>query len=127
MSDVLNATPNSTPHGSSPDIDPVETQEWLDSLQYVINSRGHERAKFLLTLLEARARQEGVDIPRLTNTPYINTIPADRQPAFPVAKANKNTDGIGGHISTFALLPPFTRSPSITFSGVVVNPATMAT
>ncbi|MFO0528242.1 MAG: hypothetical protein ACK52A_09100, partial [Planctomycetota bacterium] len=73
MSDVLNAAQHSPPHGSSPDIDPIETQEWLDSLHYVINSRGPERAKFLLTLLEARARQEGVDIPRLTNTPYINT------------------------------------------------------
>ena len=122
MSDVLNAAQHSPPHGSSPDIDPIETQEWLDSLHYVINSRGPERAKFLLTLLEARARQEGVDIPSLTNTPYINTIPVEQQPAFPgnreierriksaarwnamcmVARANKTTDGIGGHISTYA-------------------------
>lgn len=122
MSDVINAAQHSPPHGSSPDVDPIETQEWLDSLQYVINSRGPERAKFLLTLLEARARQEGVDLPSLTNTPYINTIPVEQQPAFPgnreierriksatrwnamcmVARANKATDGIGGHISTFA-------------------------
>jgi pyruvate dehydrogenase E1 component len=122
MSDVLNAPQHSPPSGNSPDVDPIETQEWLDSLQYVINSRGPERAKFLLSLLEAKARQEGVEIPKLTNTPYINTIPVEKQPQFPgnreierriksatrwnamcmVARANKTTEGIGGHISTFA-------------------------
>ncbi|MBX3419099.1 MAG: pyruvate dehydrogenase (acetyl-transferring), homodimeric type [Pirellulaceae bacterium] len=104
------------------DVDPVETQEWLDSLGYVINSKGRDRAQYLLTLLEAKAKADGVELPIRSNTPYVNTIPASEQPTYPgnreierriksiirwnamamVAKANKNFEGIGGHISTFA-------------------------
>ncbi len=122
MSDVLK--PNEAADaitGRQPDIDPAETQEWLDSLQYVLDSKGEERAAWLLSLLDARARQAGVDLPIKSNSPYINTIPADEQPAYPgnreierrikstirwnamamVAKANRDHHGIGGHISTF--------------------------
>lgn len=104
------------------DLDPAETAEWLDSLEYVLASRGPERARYLLTLLEQRARQKGVDLPIASNTPYINSIPADKQPAYPgnreierriksiirwnamamVTRANKRFDGLGGHISSFA-------------------------
>ncbi|RMF40442.1 MAG: pyruvate dehydrogenase (acetyl-transferring), homodimeric type [Planctomycetota bacterium] len=104
------------------DIDPAETAEWLSSLEYVLGSKGPERVKFLLKALETRARSEGVDVPLEVNTPYINTIPAHKQPAYPgnrelerriksiirwnamamVTRANKKYDGIGGHISTFA-------------------------
>ena len=104
------------------DIDPTETAEWLDSLNYVLESRGPERASFLLEVLENQARQAGVERPPRTATPYINTIPADQQPAYPghreterriksiirwnamamVVRANKQFDGIGGHISTYA-------------------------
>ncbi len=104
------------------DLDPAETQEWLDSLNYVLQSKGAERVKYLLSALEERAREQGVDLPIDLDTPYINTIPASAQPRYPgnreierriksiirwnamamVVKANKNFDGLGGHISTFA-------------------------
>ena len=106
----------------SVDADPAETKEWLDSLEYVIESRGPERAAFLLQRLRNRAKQQGVDLPLSTVTPYINSIPATEQSPFPgnreierriksiirwnamamVVRANKNFDGIGGHISTYA-------------------------
>jgi pyruvate dehydrogenase E1 component len=104
------------------DIDPVETREWLDSLQYILDSKGRERAQFLLAALNYKASQEGVELPLQYNTPYINTIPASEQPPYPgnreierriksiirwnamamVVRANKRFDGLGGHISTFA-------------------------
>jgi pyruvate dehydrogenase E1 component len=104
------------------DVDPVETREWLDSLQYVLESKGRERAQFLLSMLQNRAVQEGVELPLQLTTPYVNTIPADRQPPYPgnreierriksiirwnamamVVRANRGFEGIGGHISTFA-------------------------
>ncbi|HJN10317.1 MAG TPA: pyruvate dehydrogenase (acetyl-transferring), homodimeric type [Pirellulaceae bacterium] len=104
------------------DSDPVETQEWLDSLEYVLSSRGPERARYLLSVIEQKARKAGVDRPMAMNTPYINTIPADKQPPYPgnreierriksiirwnamamVVRANRQASGIGGHISTFA-------------------------
>ncbi len=104
------------------DIDPVETEEWIDSLEYVINSRGPDRAKYLLSVLEARAKAEGVDLEDKSNTPYINTIHSDQQPPYPgnrelerriksiirwnamamVVRQNKKHKGIGGHISTYA-------------------------
>src|SRR4051794_38665478 len=65
------------------DQDPAETAEWLESLDYVLSSKGSERVKFLLTELERRATIRGVDVPMPLNTPYINTIPPERQPAYP--------------------------------------------
>lgn len=104
------------------DIDPAETAEWLGSLDYILKSKGQDRVKFLLGVLETRARREGVDVPLEVSTPYINTIPVDKQPAYPgnreierriksiirwnamamVVRANKKNHGQGGHISTFA-------------------------
>ncbi|WP_409994652.1 pyruvate dehydrogenase (acetyl-transferring), homodimeric type, partial [Blastopirellula marina] len=104
------------------DVDPAETQEWLDSLDYVLEGKGEDRVRFLLSALENRAHARGVDIPFAANTPYINTIHASDQPAYPgnreferriksiirwnamamVTRANKNFEGLGGHISTFA-------------------------
>lgn len=104
------------------DLDPVETAEWLGSLEYVLASKGPERVKFLLAELEKKARTEGIELPAALNTPYVNTIPVDRQPRFPgnrdlerrikslirwnamamVSRANKEFHGIGGHISTYA-------------------------
>ncbi|MFK7765866.1 MAG: pyruvate dehydrogenase (acetyl-transferring), homodimeric type [Mariniblastus sp.] len=133
MSDVIKSTPKSSGDANEPyikqtvDTDPTETQEWLDSLEYIMSSKGHDRAKYLLSVLEARARVEGVDLPIKSNTAYINTIAKHEQPPYPgnreierriksfvrwnamamVVKANKKTDkpgigGVGGHISTFA-------------------------
>jgi pyruvate dehydrogenase E1 component len=110
------------PAPSVVDVDPSETREWLESLQYVLDSKGRERAQFLLSVLQNKAVQEGVELPHQLTTPYVNTIPADQQPAYPgnreierriksiirwnamamVVRANKASDGIGGHISTFA-------------------------
>jgi len=104
------------------DTDPSETREWLDSLRYVINSRGGDRAAYLLHAIEQEAYRLGVPIPFSATTPYINTIPVDRQPPFPgnrelerriksiirwnamamVVRANREDKSIGGHISTFA-------------------------
>ncbi|MEW4561945.1 pyruvate dehydrogenase (acetyl-transferring), homodimeric type [Bremerella sp. JC770] len=104
------------------DVDPAETQEWLDSLDYVLEGKGDDRVRYLLSALENRAHARGVDVPFAANTPYINTIHSSDQPAYPgnreferriksiirwnamamVTRANKNFEGLGGHISTFA-------------------------
>ena len=65
------------------DVDPVETAEWIESLEYVLNHRGSDRAKYLISVLDQKARQAGVDIPTASNTPYINTIHVDKQPPYP--------------------------------------------
>ena len=100
----------------------AEQQEWLASLRYVMNSQGPDRARQLLSRLNAEAYQHGVDLPFTGVTSYINTIPPHEQPPFPgdrelerrikslirwnamamVVNANRNSHGIGGHISTFA-------------------------
>jgi pyruvate dehydrogenase E1 component len=104
------------------DVDPSETAEWLESLDYVLESKGPERVQQLLSVLEASAHRNGVELPFTATTPYVNTIPPDRQPAYPgnrdlerriksivrwnamamVTRANRDHAGIGGHISTFA-------------------------
>ncbi len=104
------------------DTDPVETAEWIESLQAVVQRAGPERAEFLLGRLADWARHHRVRVPPALNTPYVNTIPRSRQPPFPgdrrierriksyvrwnamamVVRANRNYDGIGGHISTYA-------------------------
>jgi pyruvate dehydrogenase E1 component len=114
--------PEATDGVASVDTDPTETREWLDSLRYVINSRGGDRAAYLLHAIEQEAYRLGVPIPFSATTPYINTIPVDRQPPFPgnreierriksiirwnamamVVRANREDKSIGGHISTFA-------------------------
>ncbi len=104
------------------ELNEVENREWLYSLDYVFEHGGPERVKELLHQLQIRAHKAGVDIPFSANTPYINTIPREKQPPFPgnreierrikslirwnamamVVKANKLESGIGGHISTYA-------------------------
>src|SRR6266545_4647934 len=104
------------------DPDTAETKEWLDSLGAVLQTEGPARASYLLTQLKHKAVRSGVEIPFTANTPYINTIPPERQPPFPgsreverrikslvrwnamamVVRANKHQPGIGGHISTYA-------------------------
>ena len=122
VADELTAS-HETPPAVPEDIDPAETQEWLDSLRYVLESKGPERVSYLLSVLDEKAHRSGVELPFTATTPYINTIPADEQPPYPgnreierriksiirwnamamVVRANKDpTLGIGGHISTFA-------------------------
>ena len=105
-----------------PDTDPGETQEWLDSLDAVIDVHGKVRARYLLSRLLDRARESQVSFPATVSTPYVNTIPREMEPWFPgdehierrirayirwnaavmVVRANKQADGIGGHLPTFA-------------------------
>jgi len=122
MGDTSSGQPERADGVSAVDADPTETREWLDSLRYVINSRGGDRAAYLLHAIEQEAYRLGVAIPFSATTPYINTIPADRQPPYPgnreierriksiirwnamamVVRANREDKSIGGHISTFA-------------------------
>jgi pyruvate dehydrogenase E1 component len=105
-----------------PDTDPGETQEWLDSLDSVVIGHGPNRARYLLARLLERAQQSQVSFPEVVSTPYVNTIPFDDEPWFPgdehlerrirayirwnaavmVTRANHESEGIGGHLSTFA-------------------------
>jgi pyruvate dehydrogenase E1 component len=100
----------------------IETREWVDSLDYVIENSGPARAAELIETLRGHARARGVKLPFTADTPYINTIPTEQQPPMPgsrtverrikslvrwnalvmVVRANKLEDGIGGHISTYA-------------------------
>jgi hypothetical protein len=65
------------------DVDPSETAEWLESLDYVLESKGPERVQQLLSALEGSAHRNGIDLPFTATTPYVNTIPRDRQPQYP--------------------------------------------
>jgi len=104
------------------DIDPQETQEWLESIDDALEEHGYERARFLLEELVDYAQAKGARLPFNTNTPFINTIQPVDEPDYPgnkeierkiksiirwnamamVVRANTNTPGIGGHISTYA-------------------------
>ena len=104
------------------DSDPQETQEWIDSIDDALEEHGYERTRFLLEKLIDHAQTHGARLPFNTNTPYVNTILPTEQPEYPgdrkteriikstvrwnamamVSKANKETPGIGGHISTYA-------------------------
>ena len=100
----------------------LESREWLDSLDYVLQAGGPARARQLLGMLRIRAEEAGVKLPYAANTPYINTITAEEEPPYPgsreierrikslvrwnalamVVRANRVSHGIGGHISTYA-------------------------
>ncbi len=69
------------------DNDPVETREWLESIDSVLRSSGAERAHFLLDRLIDHARRSGAYLPYRPNTAYVNTIPAAQEPAYPGDRA----------------------------------------
>jgi len=99
-----------------------ENREWIQSLEYVYRNQGPERVREILKLIRERAFEMGVQLQSAMNTPYLNTIPVDRQPPYPgsrdierriksivrwnamamVVRANRAESGIGGHISTYA-------------------------
>ena len=128
------------------DSDALETQEWLDALETVLEREGPERAHFLLEKLIDQARRSGANIPFSPNTAYINTIPPhleERSPGDPaleerirsycrwnalvmVARANKNDDELGGHIASFASVGPCSGSAK-TISGMRPTKGTAAT
>jgi pyruvate dehydrogenase E1 component len=105
----------------SQDVDPLETREWLDALDSVVVFDGADRATFLLDELHSGARRSGVPVPYSANTPYLNTIPPDREPQYPgdpeieqkirslirwnaiatVLRANKESSELGGHIASY--------------------------
>ena len=70
-------------NSNSQDIEKIESKEWRDSLDYVLYHSGPKRVQELLKELQIHARKNGVEIPFTANTPYINTISADKQPPFP--------------------------------------------
>src|SRR3954454_6917068 len=109
---------------ASEDLNPQETNEWIESLDEVIDEAGPDRASYLLQRLNQRAAEFGVTAPLRLNTPYVNTIPKEEEVPYPgdrtierqiknfirwnalamVVRANKYDDNIGGHISTYASL-----------------------
>jgi pyruvate dehydrogenase E1 component len=135
-----NSTPRSSgngngtaPHGAvttegpdtpAPDLDAVETTEWLEAIDAVIAHDGPDRARELLTRAIERAQAAGTGPIASLNTPYVNTIPADREPQLPgdsaverrlrsivrwnamamVVRANKTSSELGGHIASFQSL-----------------------
>jgi len=105
-----------------PDIDPQETQEWLDALASVLENEGPERAHFLIERMIGQARLGGADLPISANTPYLNTIPLDKEQRSTgdyemehriraltrwnamalILNANRESSELGGHIASFA-------------------------
>ncbi len=104
------------------DLDPVETQEWLDAIEDVVERDGTDRAHFLLDRAVAAAREHGANLPFSATTAYVNTIPAEDEPPYPgdvelewrirtinrwnamatVVRRNKVSSEYGGHIASFA-------------------------
>lgn len=114
-----------SPDGVKPEsseVEDIEIQEWLSSLDYVLTHGSLEQAQKILHQLQIRAQTSGVTLPFTVNTPYVNTIHKSKQPPYPgnreierriksiirwnamamVVKGNHAEAGIGGHISTFA-------------------------
>ncbi|HLS98519.1 MAG TPA: pyruvate dehydrogenase (acetyl-transferring), homodimeric type, partial [Porticoccaceae bacterium] len=104
------------------DIDPMETREWLQALESVIKFQGEERAGYLVKQLLDKAAASGIPTPDAITTPFRNTIPTHQEKRMPgdlfmerrirslvrwnalamVMRANKNNEGLGGHIATFS-------------------------
>jgi pyruvate dehydrogenase E1 component len=109
-------------HDQTTDIDEIETQEWLEALDAVIEREGPERAHYLLERLIDKSRRSGANIPYTASTAYVNTIPPHLEQLNPgdqemehrirsmirwnatamVLRANRDNSGLGGHISSFA-------------------------
>src|SRR5690242_8066446 len=105
-----------------PDADPIETREWLDAFDALVQSEGRERATFLLRKLLDHARARRVPLPPVLNTPYKNSVALADQPQFPgnlevesrisaivrwnalamVVRANRAHAELGGHIASYA-------------------------
>ncbi|MHB1815396.1 MAG: pyruvate dehydrogenase (acetyl-transferring), homodimeric type [Steroidobacteraceae bacterium] len=104
------------------DIDPVETREWLESIDSVLKTEGPLRAHFLLERLIDHVRRGGAYLPFTANTAYVNSIPPGREPAYPgnrelekrieayirwnalamVVAANRKSSEYGGHLASYA-------------------------
>ena len=104
------------------DIDPQETAEWTESLDAVVDARGHERGREIMLSLLRRSKELHLGVPMVPTTDYINTIAPENEPEFPgdeaiereyrswlrwnaamlVHRAQRPGIGVGGHISTYA-------------------------
>ncbi|HLQ14145.1 MAG TPA: pyruvate dehydrogenase (acetyl-transferring), homodimeric type [Steroidobacteraceae bacterium] len=104
------------------DLDPVETREWLESIDSVLSAAGPERAHFLIDRIVEHARRSGAYLPYSPNTAYVNTIAVGKQPQYPgnrelerrieawirwnamamVVLANRKSTEYGGHIASYA-------------------------
>jgi pyruvate dehydrogenase E1 component len=104
------------------DLDPTETREWLEALDSICRSQGDDRASYIIAQLNARATENGIDLPQSVTTHFCNTIPAVREKIMPgdlfmerrirslvrwnalamVMRANAQSEGIGGHIASFS-------------------------
>src|ERR1700743_588761 len=104
------------------DLDPVETQEWLESIDSVLKLHGPERAHFILERLIDYTRRSGAYLPFKPNTAYVNPTPTGREPEYPgnralerrieayirwnamamVVQANRMSSEYGGHLSSYA-------------------------
>src|SRR5258705_1853641 len=105
-----------------PDVDPLETREWLEAFDALIAAEGRERATFLLRKLLEHARARRVPMPPVLNTPYMNSVALAEQAQFPgnlelenrissvvrwnalamVVRANREHPELGGHIASYA-------------------------
>ncbi|SFT48753.1 pyruvate dehydrogenase (acetyl-transferring), homodimeric type [Halomonas saccharevitans] len=130
------------------DLDPVETTEWLDSLESVLDREGEDRARYLMTRLADRVRRDGMQVPFSVTTPHRNTIPVHREAPMPgdlfmerrirslirynaiaqVIRNNRANPGLGGHIASFMSAATlydvgfnhFFRAPNGDFEGDLV-------
>ena len=101
------------------DTDPQETQDWVDSISALIEEKGNQRTHFIIEKLVDYCRRNGIKIPFSPYTEYVNTISIKNQQPYTgnrsierrikslirwnamamVVRANRNNEGIGGHIS----------------------------
>ncbi len=130
------------------DIDPTETQEWLDALDGVLASEGPVRTRQLVERVVERAQTGGAQVELGVQTPYVNSIPVAQQPMMPgneeletrlrhyirwnamamVVRANETSSELGGHVASFASSATlydvgfnyFFRAPSADFGGDLV-------
>src|SRR5436305_10925740 len=147
MTDRAN-TQASSENGAGADLDAVETSEWLEALDAVVAHDGVERARQIVSRVNERAQHAGTGPVASLNTPYINTIPVDREAKLPgdpalerrlrssvrwnamamVVRANKESSELGGHIASYQSLATlyevgynhFWRSPTEEHEGDLV-------
>ncbi len=122
MTDISDIVTSAFWRVNPPDADPLETREWLDAFDALVESEGRERATFLLRKLLDHARARRVPLPPVLNTPYMNSVQLAEQPQFPgnleiesrlsalvrwnalamVVRANRAHPELGGHIASYA-------------------------
>jgi len=144
----MSAIPKVPAAAAANDPDALETQEWLDALDAVLEREGVYRAHYLLERLIEKARRSGAYIPFSPNTAYINTIPPHLEEKSPgdyaieerirayirwnamamVVRANRRDGDLGGHIASYASVGTlmevgfnhFWRAPSADFGGDLI-------